>query len=214
MIKIQQNNLEGTRIRLAGQSLRSDRRNNVFGSGGTAGNSPGRTGEDFTSPVGGTSVDGIPTDPRQSRMSSPTACARVIRRLSSNSIDELINNPNRSPKHISVAPGIMSVTGLFSDGQVQMVMRGLDQKKGVDIMARPSIMTRSGQASSIEHHPRVHLSHGIRTPGTAELTWARAPVAAFPVTPATPTAFEMKEVGITLKFCRSRMPTSATSMSR
>ena len=62
----------------------------------------------------------------------------------------LVNNLDRATQTRSVAPGVLAVTGLFSDGQVQMVMRGLDQKKGVDIMAQPSIVTRSGQSSKVE----------------------------------------------------------------
>lgn len=172
--------------------------NNVFGSGGTTGNTPGRTGDDFVSPVGGTSVDGIPADPNATASNLMTNGLRSgDQALSSNSIEELINNPSRSQQN-SVAPGVLAVTGLFSDGQVQMMMRGLDQKKGVDIMARPSVMTRSGQQASVSilrefiypseyEPPELPNSVGEGTGGS------------FPVTPATPTAFEMKEVGIQLE---------------
>jgi general secretion pathway protein D len=92
----------------------------------------------------------------------------------------------------------MALTGLFSDGQVQMIMRGLDQKKGVDIMARPSTVTRSGQQATVEvlrefiypteyEPPELPNSVGDNGGNTT------------PVTPATPTAFEMKEVGIKLE---------------
>jgi general secretion pathway protein D len=116
----------------------------------------------------------------------------------SSSIDGLLNNPNRTSQRASVAPGILALTGLFSDGQAQLIMRGLDQKKGVDLMARPSILTRSGQASSIliarefiyptEYEP-PELPNAV---GTSD-------EGSFPVTPATPTAFETKDVGISLE---------------
>lgn len=172
--------------------------NNMFASGGTTGNTAGRTGSDFISPVGGTSIDGVPA--------SPTAFADNLvtnglrsgdQAVNVNSIDSLINNPDRNSQSSAVAPGIMSVTGLFSDGQVQMILRGLDQKGGVDLMSQPATVTRSGQASSIEivrefiypteyEPPELPNSVGNGSQST-------------PVTPATPTAFETRNVGTTLE---------------
>ena len=171
----------------------------VFASGGTVGNTPGRVGADMISPVNGTSIDGIPSTPdgqvtsgliTNGNRSGATA-------ISQNGIDELINNPNRTSQQASVAPGILALTGLFTDGQVQSVMRGLNQKKGVDVMARPSATTRSGQASSMvavrefiyptEYEP-PELPNSVGSGGGTT-----------PVTPATPTAFDKKDVGINLE---------------
>jgi general secretion pathway protein D len=44
----------------------------------------------------------------------------------------------------------MSLTGLFTDGEVKMIMRGLSQKKGTDLMTAPSVTARSGQKATIE----------------------------------------------------------------
>ena len=125
--------------------------NNMFGSGGTKGNQAGRTGDDFVSPVGGTSVDGIPADPSQFVSNGVTNGLRSgDQAINRNSIDAILNNPNRTAQSASVAPGIMALTGLFSDGQVQMIMRGLAQKKGTDLMTAPSVTARSGQKATIE----------------------------------------------------------------
>ena len=70
--------------------------------------------------------------------------------ITRNSIDAVLNNPNRTAQNASVAPGILALTGLFSDGQVQLIMRGLAQKKGADIMTAPSVTARSGQKATIE----------------------------------------------------------------
>ncbi|MDG1357716.1 MAG: tetratricopeptide repeat protein, partial [Akkermansiaceae bacterium] len=51
-----------------------------------------------------------------------------------NSISSIINNPTRSNQVNNVAPGILSITGLFNDHQAQVIMRGLAQKKGTDVM--------------------------------------------------------------------------------
>ena len=40
----------------------------------------------------------------------------------------------------SVAPGVMSLSGIYDTGSYQMIMRGLSQKKGVDVMSAPSLV--------------------------------------------------------------------------
>lgn len=180
---------------------------NLFGSGGTIGNTPGRTGADFVTPVGGVSVDGVPASP--TGQVNPGVATNGLRSgdqaISANGLDSLINNPSRTAQQGSVAPGVLALTGLFSDGQVQMLMRGLSQKKGVDIMARPSTVTRSGQASTVtiinefiyptEYEPPElpnavggNVNQGVGGGGGGTT-----------VTPATPTAFEKRDVGITLE---------------
>jgi general secretion pathway protein D len=124
---------------------------------------------------------------------------------SSNRLDNLVNNPDRSAQQRSVAPGVLAVTGLFTDGQVQMVMRGLDQKKGVDIMAQPSIPTRSGQSAKIEIVRELIYPTEYEPPelpqstGTSIGTGGSSGGSSFPVTSATPTAFETRNVGITFE---------------
>ena len=87
----------------------------VFGAGGTAGNQPSRVGNDFSGPLvpgvpllGANDVSNIVTGGNRS---GDTAINR-------NSIDAILNNPSRTAQQSNVAPGIMSLTGLFSDGQV------------------------------------------------------------------------------------------------
>ena len=40
------------------------------------------------------------------------------------------------------APGILSVSGIYNKGSFQAIMRGLSQKKGVDVMSAPSLVVR------------------------------------------------------------------------
>jgi general secretion pathway protein D len=198
MIRTEQTNLEELGFDWLVNPFALNSADSVFGGGGTVGNTPGRTAADFISPVGGTAVDGIPA--ASNAIVNPGVVTNGLRSgdqaINTDSIDALINNPDRSAQRNSVAPGIMSLTGLFTDGQVQMIMRGLDQKKGVDIMARPSTVTRSGQSSKIEIirefiYPTEYEPPEIPTQSQGSGTP--------PVTPATPTAFEKKDVGITLE---------------
>lgn len=156
-------------------------------SGGTTGNGspitdvPGIPGNVFpTNPItaGNRSGDGI---------------------LAADSIDSLIAAGSSSGSQTQTrAPGVLGVNAVIGGATVQTLMRGLDQQKGVDLMAQPSVTTRSGQAASIfvvdeffyptEYEPpELPNSVGVTSDG------------GFPVTPATPTAFDKRDVGITLE---------------
>ncbi|MBC7978953.1 MAG: tetratricopeptide repeat protein [Armatimonadetes bacterium] len=125
-----------------------------------------------------------------------------------NSIDALIAAGNsRGAQANNRAPGVLGVNGILGGATVQLLMRGLDQKKGVDLMSQPSVTTRSGQAASIEiirefiypteyEPPELPNSVGSTTSSGGALGGGGS---SFPVTPATPTAFEKKDVGVTLE---------------
>ena len=115
------------------------------------GNGQVRTGADFISPVAFTNIPGIPAASNQAVTNIVTASNRSgDTAVTRNSIDSVLNNPNRSAQVNRPAPGILSLTGLFNSGQLQMIMRGLAQKKGTDIMTAPSVTARPGQKATIE----------------------------------------------------------------
>ncbi len=62
--------------------------------------------------------------------------------------DTLTNLVNRGSVAASstagAAPGILSLSGIYDSGSFQMIMRGLSQKKGVDIMSAPSLVAQPG----------------------------------------------------------------------
>jgi general secretion pathway protein D len=185
--------------------------NTVFASGGTRGNQVGRTGADFISPVNGTSIYGVPADPAQFTTYGLTNGLRSGDQATNrNSIDAILNNPNRTAQQANVAPGIMALTGLFSDGQVQMIMRGLAQKKGTDLMTAPSVTAKSGQKATIEiirefiypteyEPPELPNSVGQTNGNNGIAGLGGSGGGSFPVTPATPTAFDTRNTGVTLE---------------
>lgn len=180
--------------------------NNVFGTGGTIGNGGGKTGADFVSPVNGTSIPGIPAGLSEVSNIVTGGLRSGDQAVNRNSIDSIINNPSRTAQAANVAPGILGITGLFSDGQVQVIMRGLSQKKGTDLMTAPSITARSGQKATIEvirefiypteYEPPELPQGGNGGNGNGVIGGAAAAMIA---TPATPTAFETKNLGVTLE---------------
>jgi general secretion pathway protein D len=198
MIKTQQTNLEelGFDWLLSPFALNSN--DSVFGAGGTVGNSAGRAGGDFLSPVDGVPIAGVPADP--TALVGSGVMTNGLRSgdsaISEASIDNLLSDQSRGTQQNFAAPGIMSVTGLFTDGQVQTVMRGMEQSKSVDIMARPSTVTRSGQASTVSITREFIYPSEYEPP---ELPNSVGVTGSSPVTPSTPTAFEKKDVGIILE---------------
>lgn len=176
--------------------------------GGVVGSGGVRTGSDFvnansafSNPAG--QVSGIVTSGLRSGDQA----------FNRNNIDSIINNPNRTAQASSVAPGILGVSGIIDDAKLQVMMRGLAQKKGTDLMTAPSITARSGQKATIEiirefiypteyeppELPQQVGSTGASVITTSTTTSSAAAPAGFPVTPATPTAFETKNTGVTLE---------------
>jgi len=110
------------------------------------------------------------------------------------------------------APGILTLTGVYSGIQLQMMMRGMDQKTGADIMSQPSTIARSGERAKIEviremiypteyEPPELPTSVG-QDPFNNNLldpTLGSPAPPISPTTPAHPTAFETRNVGVTLE---------------
>ena len=184
--------------------------NQVFASGGTVGNGQSRTNTDFIGDVAGVTIPGIPADPSTDVTNIVTAGNRTgLGAINRNSIDAILNNTDRSDTSATPAPGIAALTGLFSDGQVQMIMRGLAQKKGTDLMTAPSITARSGEKALIEiirefiyptEYEPPELPNSIGSSfSDGGLGGIGGSASSFPVTPATPTSFETRNTGITLE---------------
>lgn len=95
----------------------------------------------------------------------------------------------------SVAPGILSVAGVFTDPQFQTVLRGLAQKKGVDVAVSPSVTTKSGVKATVEITREFIYPTEFDPPQLPQGNTGGVPIA----TPTTPTAFEMRKTGVTLE---------------
>ncbi|MDC0276709.1 type II and III secretion system protein, partial [Verrucomicrobiales bacterium] len=171
----------------------------VFGSGGVPSNAGNLTATDFAfSNPDGTTIAGNPV----------TAGLRSGgNALSADSIDGLISDAAGSTQDLSaVAPSIFGIAGVFTDPQFQVMIRALRQKKGVDLMTAPSVMARSGQRAKIEVirefiYPTEYDPPEIPNQvGTTGITGGDgSSTGTFPVTPATPTAFETRNTGVTLE---------------
>ena len=133
--------------------------------------------------------------------------------ISGNAIDSLLLGlaPGESLAQ-GLAPGVFGVGGLLSNPQFQVVMRALNQKKGVDLLSAPRVTTKSGQRAVIEivrefryptqfQPPQIPQTFRGDTTSDDGLTGNLISIGGggFPVTPTTPTAFETRNTGVTLE---------------
>jgi len=168
----------------------------VFGGGGTSGTSPASNPADFPFldpagvPVGRFPVTG-------GNRSGNLA-------ISANAIDALLFP---SMGATSIAPGIFGLSGVFTDPQFQVVIRALNQKKGVDLLSAPRVTTKSGQRAVIEIVREFRYPTQFQPPqipqttggGNSSGSGMNTTINIQPVTPTTPTAFETRNTGVTLE---------------
>jgi general secretion pathway protein D len=125
--------------------------------------------------------------------------------ITANSIDALLGSTA-----VGVAPGIFGLAGIFTNPQFQVVIRALSQKKGVDLMSAPKVTTKSGRKAIVRvarefPYPTEFNAPEPPPPSTVSGTGATVgpPPGTFVsqgvVTPSTPTAFETRNLGVTLE---------------
>jgi general secretion pathway protein D len=167
----------------------------VFGSGGTSGTAPAVNPADspFVQPGSNTPVGQFPVT--AGNRSGDLA-------ISASAIDSLLL-PTMGASQL--APGIFGLSGVFTDPQFQLVIRALNQKKGIDLLSAPKITTKSGQRAVIEivrefryptqfTEPKVPDIQG-RGSSNSTTTTIALPV----VGPSTPSNFETRNTGVTLE---------------
>ena len=102
----------------------------------------------------------------------------------------------------------------MTNPQFQLVVRALNQKKGIDLLSAPRVTTKSGQRAVIEivrefryptqfDPPKIPNSVGSIPVGGGgsgvTLDFTSTSAGSVPVTPTTPTAFETRNTGVTLE---------------
>ena len=94
------------------------------------------------------------------------------------------------------SPGAFAVSGVFTDPQFQTVIRALNQKKGVDILASPSIVTKGGVRATVNLFREFPYPSEFDPPEVPQTVNSSSPP---PFIPTTPTAFEVRNTGISLE---------------
>ena len=170
----------------------------VYGSGGGV---PGVTGGNtypFGNPMGG----GSP-------MSSVGALRSGDQAISGNSVDALLsqNGYTAASSAAAPAPGIFSIAGVFSEPQFQVVIRALNQRKGVDLMSAPKVTTKSGVKATVKIvnefiYPRQYDPPQVpqsTQPSFGTVGGNNAQQSQPIVTPAFPRDFTKQDLGVVLE---------------
>jgi general secretion pathway protein D len=166
----------------------------VFGSGGTMGNAAPVNGVNypFVDPVTGQPIGQNPVT--QGNRSGNFA-------ISANALDALLM-PGLG-QTAGVAPGIFGLAGVFTNPQFQVVIRALNQKKGIDLLSAPSVTTKSGQRAIMEvirefRYPRTYTQPQVPSISSQSTALVAGPVPVV-VTPTTPQDWETRNTGVTLE---------------
>jgi general secretion pathway protein D len=164
----------------------------VFGSGGTSGTGTPTNAANFpfVDPLTGNPVGENP-------VTAGNRSGNVA--ISANALDALLFP---SMGTTAVAPGIFGLAGVFTDPQFQVVIRALNQKKGVDLLSAPKVTTKSGQRAVIEIVREFRYPTTFTPPQVPSITGGTGgtgSVSINVVTPTTPQTFETRNTGVTLE---------------
>ena len=160
----------------------------VFGGGGTTGNQQLMSAANypFVDPngniVGGNPMTG-----------GNRTGAGIGGALTASAIDSLLF-PAASGATTS-APGILSMAGVFTDPQFQVVLRALNQKKGTDLLSSPRVVTKNTQKATIEVVREFIYPTTFEKPEVS-VSGSGSSVA---VTPANPSTWKTRNTGVTLE---------------
>ena len=166
---------------------------NVFTGGGTSGNGNAFNAQNFP----------FNQNPGDSPVTAGNRSGSTA--ITGNAVDALLAGTGAGGL---LAPGIASLIGSGTDPTFQLVMRGLNQKKGVDLLSAPRVTTKSGQRAVVEvirefkyptEFSAPQIPQSVGSTAGALLGGGGGSTGSFPVTPTTPTAFEKRDVGVTLE---------------
>ena len=90
----------------------------------------------------------------------------------------------------------------MTNPQFQVVIRALNQKKGIDLLSAPRVTTKSGQRAVIEIVREFRYPTQFTAPQVPSITGGGSgtgTVSISVVTPTTPNAFETRNTGVTLE---------------
>jgi general secretion pathway protein D len=110
--------------------------------------------------------------------------------ISLNAVDAILLGSPAGP-----APGVLSVAGVFTNPQFQVVLRALSQKKGIDLVSAPKVTTKSGSTAKIEIVREFRYPSQFDPPQLSATTGSTYA----PVVPNSPSGWETKNTGITLE---------------
>ena len=161
--------------------------------GGTAGNSANnnRGNFPFVNPAG------IPTGAMNVDPSGNVIAGNVTAgnrsgstAVTANALDGLLFGSPAGP-----AAGVLALAGVFTNPQFQVVLRAVNQQKGVDLVSAPKVTVTSGRKATINITRKFPYPRDYSPPTVPQTQGGGVS----PATPATPTSFETRNCGVQLE---------------
>ena len=161
----------------------------AYGGGGTAGNAAGNVGQfpfvQTTAPAG--PVGNITGDNTGNLTAGNRTGSSAIK---ANALDGLLLGSPTGP-----AAGVLALAGIFTNPQFQVVLRAVNQQKGVDLVSAPKVTVTSGRKATINITRKFPYPNAYSPPQVPQ----QQGVGLNPASPATPTSFETRNVGVQLE---------------
>lgn len=157
----------------------------VYGGGGTKGNQQGGGPWPFSqngAPVGSITGDGTGNLTSGNRSGSTA--------IKANALDGLLYGSPVGP-----AAGVLALAGVFTNPQFQVVLRAINQQKGVDLVSAPKVTVTSGRKATINISRKFPYPRDYSPPQVPQSQGGGTA----PASPATPTSFETRNVGVQLE---------------
>jgi general secretion pathway protein D len=110
--------------------------------------------------------------------------------ITANALDGLLFGSPAGP-----AAGVLALAGVFTNPQFQVVLRAINQQKGVDLVSAPKVTVKSGAKATINITRKFPYPRTYSPPQVPQSQGGGVN----PATPATPTDFETRNVGVQLE---------------
>lgn len=164
--------------------------------GGTVGNRQGQANAGnypFVNPANGLPAGAMNVDPAGNiTAGNVTAGNRTgSAAITANALDALLFGSPAGP-----AAGVLALSGIFTNPQFQVVLRAINQQKGVDLVSAPKVTVTSGKKATINIIQKFPYPKDYSPPTVVAAT---TPGQIQPANPATPTSFETRNCGVLLE---------------
>lgn len=157
----------------------------VYGGGGATGNQQGGGPWPFSqnsNPVGSITGNGTGNLTAGNRTGSAA--------IQANALDGLLYGTPLGP-----AAGVLALAGVFTNPQFQVVLRAINQQAGVDLVTAPKVTVTSGRKATINISRKFPYPREYSPPQVPQTQGGGVN----PASPATPTSFETRNVGVQLE---------------
>lgn len=170
--------------------------------GGIYGSGAGNAGSSANYPFGNPMAGGA-------AMNSLGALRSGDAAIAGNTVDSLIaQSAGGTIATAAPAPGIFSIAGIFNDPQFQLVIRALNQKKGIDLMAAPKVVVKGGSPATIKVVEEFLYPTQYAQPVIPQST-SNSSIPPT-ITPSFPSAMKMQPIGVLLTATPTIAPDGST----